>query len=153
MDAIDRRIAELIQSDSQRSNAEIAALVGVSVSTANERLRKLAAAGAIRAWRGVLEPERFGAGLCAFVFVDVQFQAEESLLRTLSNCRQVQELHHVTGSHSYLLKIRVADTAALQAFLHDRVKRQQGVTGTETIVVLDTAKETTEIALGTSAER
>jgi len=147
MDSIDRQIAGLIQTNSQRSNAEIARRVGVSVSTANERLRKLSASGAIAAWRGVLNGQRFGAGLCAFVFVDVEYDGEDSLRTALTCCPEVQEVHHVSGSHSYLVKIRVADTAAMQAFLQHRLKRQPGVLKTESIIVLETLKETTAIAL------
>jgi Lrp/AsnC family leucine-responsive transcriptional regulator len=147
MDRIDQKIAGLIQANSQRSNAEIARHVGVSVSTANERLRKLTASGAISAWRGVLDSQRFGAGLCAFVFVDTEYEGEDALRSALTGCPEVQELHHVSGSHSYLVKIRVADTAAMQAFLQHRLKRQPGVRKTESIIVLETVKETTEIAI------
>ena len=60
---------------------------------------------------------------------------------------EVQECHHVTGQHSYLLKLRVADTRALQTFLQDKLKPLSGITGSETLVVLDTVKETTVVVL------
>jgi Lrp/AsnC family leucine-responsive transcriptional regulator len=52
-----------------------------------------------------------------------------------------------TGPHSWLLKIRVRDTAELQQFMANHFKPLPGVLRTETAIALDTAKETTELAL------
>ena len=45
------------------------------------------------------------------------------------------------------LEKNLADTRALQGFLQAKLKPLPGVTGTETLVVLDTVKETTEVAV------
>jgi Lrp/AsnC family leucine-responsive transcriptional regulator len=152
MDDIDRKIAEILQVKGRASNAEIANAVGVSVSTASERVRKLSASGAVTAWRAVLNPRRFGADLLAFVFLDMQYQGEEEACQQLSRRPEVQELHHVSGARSYLMKVRVADTDALQLFLQKVVKPLTTVVRTETIVVLDKVKETSEMFVAPSAE-
>lgn len=151
MDEVDRKISEIVQTDSRPSNAEIAAAVGVSVSTANERLRKLTASGHIAAWRAVLEPHGYGAGLCGFLLVDVDYEGEEAAIQALAGFKEVQEIHHVSGPHSYLLKIRIANMPAMQRFLQDRLKPLRGINRTETIFVLHTVKETTEIAIAAPA--
>ncbi len=151
MDEIDRHISDLVQRNGRASSAEIAEAVGVSVSTANERVRRLAASGVIRAWRGVLDPDRVGAGLCGFMLVDVSFDGEDEVKAALSACPEVLEMHHISGAHSYLLKVRVADTHALQTFLQDKVKPLKGVQRTETILALETVKETTEVLIGGGA--
>jgi DNA-binding Lrp family transcriptional regulator len=58
---------------------------------------------------------------------------------------EVQECHHVTGDYSYLLKVRVRDTAHLESLLDGTIKSLPGVVRTETVVVLSTPKETTEV--------
>ena len=50
MDEIDRKIAELLQADGRLSSAEVGKAVGLATSSANERIRKLAASGLITAW-------------------------------------------------------------------------------------------------------
>ena len=145
MDEIDRKISSLVQADGRASSADIAGAVGVSLSTANERLRRLVASGVIRQWRGVLDPQRAGAGLCAYVFLDVGYDGEEALCQMLRDQPEVQELHHISGPHSYLMKLRLRDTEALQAFLQDVVKPQAAVQRTETILSLSTLKETTVV--------
>lgn len=147
MDIIDRKIANLTQNDGRRSSAEIAAAVGVSVSTANDRVRRLAAKGVITAWRAVLDPRSVGAGLCCFLLVDMAYAGEEEARSALVARPEVQEMHHISGAHSYLLKVRVADTHAMQRFLQDHVKPLAAVQRTETIFVLDSVKETTEVLI------
>ena len=147
MDAIDRKIAALVQQNSRLSNAEIASAVGLSVSTANDRLRRLASGGVIRSWRAQLDPGAVGSGLCAFMFVDMHFEAERAAVQALSARPEVQELHHISGAHSYMMKVRVADTAALQRFMNEEVKPLAAVHRTESFIVLDTAKETTAVGV------
>lgn len=147
MDNTDRNIAALLQRDGRLSSAEVGKAVGVSTSTANERIRKLTASGVIVDWRAVLDPDEVGARLCAFLFVDVDYDGEAAFRDAVETMPEVQECHHVTGQHSYLLKLRVADTRALQTFLQDKLKPLAGITGSETLVVLDTVKETTVVVL------
>ncbi len=152
MDEIDRKICEIIQRDGRKSSAEIADAVGVSVSTANERVRRLTASGAVAAWRAILDPAHVGMGLCGFILIDMSFEGEEEAKAVLSERPEIQELHHISGAHSYLAKIRVADTAAMQGFLQNVVKPLAAVERTETIFVLETVKETTEMAIAPSSK-
>jgi len=151
MDEIDRSIACLIQVDGRLSNADIAERVGLSVSAVSERVRKLVATGAILGWRAVLDPHAFGASLAAFILIDVSREGEAEARKALSDRPEIQEIHHISGARSYLLKVRVADTRALQTLLQDHIKSVAGITRTETIVVLDTAKETTALPMAPSA--
>ena len=147
MDGIDRKICELVQADAKRPTASIAEAVGLPLSTAADRLKRLQASGAIRGWHAALDPALLGAGLCAFVLVDMAFDGEAEAAAALASAPEVQELHHISGPHSYLMKLRLADMPALQAFLADRVKPLPAVTRTETILALDTVKETAAIAI------
>ena len=147
MDDIDRKISNLIQKNGRLSSADIAAAVGVSVSTANERVRRLTSSGIVKEWRAVLNPKNVGASLCALIMIDVNYDGEAETTKTLSSFKEIHEIHHISGAHSYLMKIRVADTDALQKFLSEKVKPLTGVTGTESFIVLDTVKETTEVLI------
>ncbi|HEY5801086.1 MAG TPA: Lrp/AsnC ligand binding domain-containing protein, partial [Burkholderiaceae bacterium] len=89
----------------------------------------------------------FGFDLCAFVLVDLAFEGEEHARDAISALPEVQEMHHISGPHSYLLKVRVRDTAAMQDLLQHRIKPLAAVLRTESIVVFETVKESTELAL------
>lgn len=148
MNDFDRIIACLLQADNRLSNAEIGSAVGLSVSAANERVRRLNASGAIRGNYAVLDPNHFGLPLCAFVFVDLAPHPDEDGFRAAIAARpEVQEVHQVAGPHCYLVKIRVSSTQALQRLLSDHIKSQPDVLRTETVMVLEAIKETSQLAL------
>ena len=151
LDSVDRIICETVQRDGRASSAAIAAAAGVPASTANDRLRRLAANGTIRGWHAVLDSERVGAGLGCFVLIDMNYQGEDDAVAVLCERPEVMELHHISGAHSYLAKLRVRDMAAVQAFLTEVVKPLCAVTGTETIFALKTHKETAEVLVGSPA--
>lgn len=154
MDEIDRMICDTVQRDGKLSSAGLARAVGLPVSTANDRLRRLEAQGVIAAWRAVLDPMRVGAGLCAFVLVDMAHDGEADAVAALRARAEVMELHHVSGAHSYLLKLRVRAMPDVQRFLADVLKPLAAVQRTETIFALETLKETSEVCVasgGTAA--
>lgn len=147
MDDIDKKISNLIQKNGRLSSAEIAAAVGVSVSTANERVRRLTSTGIVQDWRAVLNPKNVGASLCALIMIDVNYEGEAETTKSLSSFKEIQEIHHISGAHSYLIKIRLTDTDALQKFLSEKIKPLKGVNSTESFIVFDTVKETTEVLI------
>lgn len=147
IDKTDKKIARIIQKNGRASSAEIATAVGVSVSTANERVRKLGAMGIVKDWRAIIDPSRVGIKLCALIFVDMTYDGEEEATNTLAAFPEIQEIHHISGARSYMIKIRVADTDALQTFLKDKVKPIKSIVRTESFIVLDTVKETTEVLI------
>lgn len=148
MDTHDLQILQLIQSDNRRAAADIGQAIGLSVSAVSDRLRRLNASGVIAANRAAIDPARVGMTACAFIFVDLEPRADEALFAAaLRGFPEVQEGHHITGPHSWLVKVRTRDTAALQVFLTRHLKMVPGVLRTETLIALDTAKETSELAL------
>lgn len=110
-------------------------------------MRRLTSSGIVENWRAVLNPKQVGASLCALIMIDVNYEGEAETTDKLASFKEIQEIHHISGAHSYLLKVRVTDTDALQKFLSEKVKPLKGVTGTESFIVLDTVKETTEVLI------
>lgn len=147
MNKIDRKIYGIIQENGRISNSDIAAQTGISVSTASERIRRLVASGVIRGFRGILDPAAAGANLCCFVLIDMEYFGEAAACEALVKRPEVMELHHISGAHSYLMKVRVADTDALQAFLQEEVKPLPAIKRTETVISLDALKETSAMKI------
>ena len=73
---------------------------------------------------------------------------EADFLTRIAAADQVLECHHVTGGWNYLLKVRVADTRALEAFLGTVLKQVKGLQRTETLIVLSSPKETSMLSTG-----
>ena len=152
MDTIDRKICEVIQRDGRASSAAIAEAAGVPTSTSNDRMRRLAAHGTILGWHAALDPHRVGAGLAGFVLIDMGYDGEAEAVEALCARPEVMELHHISGAHSYLLKLRLQDIDAVQSFLAEVVKPLAAVHHTETIFALKTHKETAAMLVATDGE-
>jgi Lrp/AsnC family transcriptional regulator, leucine-responsive regulatory protein len=149
IDEIDYQILEILQNKARIPNAEVARQVGMAPSAVLERIRKLEERGIIEGYEVRLNPEPFGQGLAAFVFVDIdRIAGNDRLEIEFSSVTGVQEVHQVAGEDGYLLKLRAADPAGLGQILNAELLTIKGVRGTRTHVVLNTLKETRRIDLG-----
>jgi Lrp/AsnC family transcriptional regulator, leucine-responsive regulatory protein len=147
MDRIDRKILDHLQLNGRDSYAQIGEVVGLSVSAINDRIKKLRATGAIRHWSAVIDPSIAGRNLLAFVSIQLERpEHDKPFIDAVAALPDVQECHHVTGDWSYLLKVRVPDTATLERVIVDKLKTVPGVVRSQTVIALSSSKETHALA-------
>ncbi len=65
---------------------------------------------------------------------------------------EVLESHHVTGRHTLMLKVRTQNTASLHRLIQ-ALREMPGVARTETMIVLATQMERTELPIPALAEQ
>jgi Lrp/AsnC family leucine-responsive transcriptional regulator len=148
LDLKDRQILELLQVDAKTSQAEIARRVGLSPASVNERIHKLEQKGVIRKYVALLDDRKAGNDITAFIEVFIEHPRHEGPFVALTReLAEVQECHYVTGEFSCLLKVKVPDRASLRELVLDRINALEGVRQTKTMIVLETAKEETRLAL------
>lgn len=148
IDEIDTGILTILQNNARTPNAEIARQLEMAPSAILERIRKLEARGVITGYETRLCPEALGLGLVAFVFVRADERVGQAQAGTqLAAIPEVQEVHHVAGEDCYLVKVRVADTAALGRLLRERFGAIESVRSTRSTIVLTTLKETAQLPL------
>ena len=104
-DAVDRALLAQLQSDGRQSIAELARTVHMSNSAVAERVRRLEEAGVIAGYRAVVDPERLGFGILAFLRLRYPSSRYEPLHQLLSEIPEVVEAHHVTGDDCFILKV------------------------------------------------
>jgi len=147
IDKLDLEILNILQGDGKVSNAEIARKVGKAPSAVLERVRKLKQSGIIKGYECIVDHKALGSGLTAFTSIRV----EEGVGATevghkLAEFPEVLEVHYTAGRDSYLVKVRVADTEALQATLA-KFGTLGPVRDTNSTIVLTTVKESRVIPL------
>jgi Lrp/AsnC family leucine-responsive transcriptional regulator len=140
MDTSDRKIIDLLAEDARRSLASIGDVVGLSPSAVNERIRRLVASGAIRRFTLEVDPAAIGLPITAFMLVTPQDTEQASFRDYAESHPAVLECHHVTGSWSYMVKIRTADLTGIEAFLAD-LKGERLIARSETMIALSTTSE------------
>ncbi|HEY9335598.1 Lrp/AsnC family transcriptional regulator [Kribbella sp. NPDC050459] len=144
---MDRGLLAALQDDAGQSYAALGQAVGLSAGSAHERVRKLKAAGVIRRTTVDVDPAAVGLGVLAFVLLDAgAWMGDEPTLQALRSIPAVEEAHIIAGPASVLVKVRTATTEDLQATLR-ALHQVDGVTSTQTIVVLETFFEKQPAAL------
>jgi Lrp/AsnC family leucine-responsive transcriptional regulator len=153
MDEIDRNLIVALQENGAAGLAELSKVAGLSVSATAERVKRLEERNVIRGWRIDLDPVAAGCPLLAFVFVAMRPGKDDAaFLKAMRREPAVLECHTVTGPWCYLLKLRLPDILALEAFVSDEIRAQPGVERTETILAMASPKETTILPVAEASE-
>lgn len=138
MDDVDRRLLTELQRDATQAYAALGQAAGLSAGAAHERVRKLREQGIIRRTTIDVDPSAAGREVAAFVLVEANaWMGDAPVREALKALPEVVEAHVIAGPAVLLVKIRTPTTEDLQATLR-RLYTIDGVTGTQTIVVLDT---------------
>lgn len=134
MDQMDWRILSELQADARLSYSELGRRIGLSTPAAAERVRRLEDWGVIRGYAAVVDPERVGLGVGAFI--RIRLAGPESIAKKLTaeldKMPEVLECHRCTGDESFILKVRVASVGRLESLI-DRLS-QFGATSTSLIL-------------------
>ena len=119
IDETDRKILTELQRDASQSLDEIASNVGSSKTPVWNRIRKLREAGVIKQETVLLDAEALGLEACFFVLIRTSEHEEswqQAFLATLQARPEVMEAHRLAGAIDYILKVRVANARAYDAF-------------------------------------
>lgn len=145
LDDLDNKILETLQLKGRTKRNELAELVGLSVPSVSERLKKLEEKGIIEGYFTKVNRHAFGLDILAFIYVIMESSKHyKDLIKKVEKHRQILECHSVLGEGSHLLKVLVRNTEALEKLLGE-IQSWPGVISTKTTYVLSTSKETTAI--------
>jgi len=125
IDDLDRNILTLLQEDASLPLDEIARRLGASKTPVWNRIRKLRAAGVIRGEVAILDPDKLGFESCFFVLIRTsQHDAGwlDRFLKVIQSRPEVMEAHRLAGDIDYILKVRVENARAYDAFYRALIK-------------------------------
>ncbi|MCK6415774.1 MAG: Lrp/AsnC family transcriptional regulator [Giesbergeria sp.] len=130
LDVIDLRILAELQADGALSNVELARRVHLSPSPCLARVKALEAAGVISRYVALASAAALGLGLNVFINISLKTQSKEALAdfeRRIAEQDEVMECYLMTGDSDYLLRVAVADMAALEKLILERLSPIPGV--------------------------
>ena len=130
LDSIDRKILGLLQEDGRKTIAELAEQVGLSPSPCLRRVRMLEEAGVVSRYVAVLDQQSVGLPVSVFISIKLESQREEALDRfakAIQRWPEVLECYLMTGPRDYLLRVVVADLAAYERFLKQKLTKLSGI--------------------------
>lgn len=147
IDEIDNQIILSLQEDARLSNSALAEQLGLPSSTVHDRIKKLERKGIIKKYVAVVDAEKLGKPITAFIRLTVgmtyqgYIASKESVIEVCKNEPDILECHGVAGEDCYMLKVRVANPKQLEKLI-ERLRSQSEISRSITSIVLSTFKET-----------
>lgn len=153
LDRIDRCILAELQRHGRLSNQELADRVSLSPSPCLRRVRRLEERGYIKRYVALVDADKVGLGLLAYVSIRLNKHIDGShapmgkFARDVQLWPEVVECYAMSGDMDYLLRIQVADLAHFSRFAMDTLMRHPAVVDMKSFFALQQIKETTELQL------
>lgn len=144
IDATDRKILEILQANSNITNAQLAKEIGLSPAPTLERVNKLEISGVIKSYHAVIDPASVGLGVSTFVMASLKGHNKENIEKFITAIKRIPEIvecHHVTGAADFILKIVCMDIASYQQLMLERVSNIDVVDSLQSMVILSTFKD------------
>lgn len=136
--------------DSRQTLQQLADAVGLSPSPCWKRIKDMEAAGVIRGYTALVDPERVGLGLRVVVEANLA-QHNEDKVRQFEKAvlvvPQIVQCHSTTGESDYVMTVLVADIKHFEQFLHDTLLRLPGITHVRSRIVLKELKTEARLPL------
>ena len=149
IDDTDRKILSVLQQDASQSLDEIAVQVGSSKTPVWNRIRKMRDAGIIGQQTVFLDAEALGFEACFFVLIrtsEHEAEWQRAFLKALRDRPEVQEAHRLAGDIDYILKVRVKNARAYDAFYQALISEVR-VHNVTALLSMEEIKSTTMLPL------
>jgi DNA-binding Lrp family transcriptional regulator len=139
MDDLDRKLVGLLRENARMPVASIAKSLNVARGTVQNRLAKLERDGTIAGFTVRLRPKIEEQGIGALMTIAVEGNRIEPVLRTLRGDPAIVTLYTTNGRWDLVAEIRADSLQSFDQVL-GRIRRVEGISGTETSLLLSTHK-------------
>lgn len=164
LDKTDRKILAILQADGRLSNQEVAERVNLSASPCLRRIKRLEDCGVIRQYVALLDPDKIGLGLLAYVNVRLEKHSDAPLSApahahphaaspradfavSVALWPEVVACYAMTGEMDYLLRVHVGDMQHFSRFMMETLLRHPAVLDVKSSFALQRIKDTTALPL------
>jgi DNA-binding Lrp family transcriptional regulator len=137
MDDAEREFVGRLGSVTRPNVLELSRQLGVARNTAQARLERLQASGAITGFGPIVDLGAIGFGVLAFTTLEIAQGGEAAVIDGLSLIPEVLEVHKVTGPGDLLCRVVARSNAHLHAVL-EQVLATPGIRRTTTALALTT---------------
>jgi len=151
LDHIDRSIICELQKDGKISSRDIAKKLNVSDGTVRFRINKLIKKHILRITAS-LNPFAFVDGMIALVGMELEKRTHAATMARISSLSGVQSVCNVTGKYDLMVEVFLESREKLNTFLIDELSTIEGITTTETFIVLDAINKWVELPVNSISE-
>ena len=108
MDLLDKKILSLLNSQGRMKKSEIARTLGIPATTLQERIRRLEESGVIQDYQILIDPEKIGLTVQAFVAVSLARHEPNNIRKfekSVKDIANIKACYHLSGRFDYLLHV------------------------------------------------
>ena len=139
LDALDRKILDLIADNARIPFLEVARICNVSGAAIHQRIQKLTNIGILKGSYFVVDPEKIGYETCAFIGLYLKDpESFDVVVKELEKISEVVECHYTTGGFDMFIKIYAHNNHHLLEIIHDKLQ-PLGLSRSETIISFHSA--------------
>ncbi len=150
LDETDRRILAALQRQGRLSAQELAEAAGASAATCWRRLKALEEAGIVKGYAALLDREKLGLAVVAFVHVTIERQYAKAVAEIEKKIRmrtEVIDCYATTGDADFTLRVVARDIADYDRFLQKFLLELPEVRQVRSAIALREIKATTALPI------
>lgn len=150
LDKIDRKLLALLQNDCTLSLQALADAVNLTTTPCWKRLKRLEDDGILLGRVALLDAEKLGLGLTAFVLIKTQHHSSDWYSLFVSEVTQMPEVlgfWRMAGEYDYLMRVQVADMKRYDDFYKSLVNRVPGLSDVTSSFAMEQIKYTTALPI------
>jgi len=150
LDKIDKKLLSLLQQDCTLPLHVLADEVNLTSTPCWKRLKRLEDEGFIRQRVALLDNEKIGLGLTAFVLIKTQqhnSQWYQAFVEITEQMPEVLAFYRMAGEYDYLLQVEVADMKSYDGFYKRLVNGVPGLLDVTSSFAMERIKSTTALPI------
>jgi DNA-binding Lrp family transcriptional regulator len=139
MDEMDRKLISALRHDARASFSQLAQILGWSRATVRSRLSRLLTSGEVLGFSVLLKSEEIRDPVRGLMMIGIEGRGTDRIIRQLNGMPELRGVHTTNGRWDVIVEIGTETLEAFDEVLF-RVRRLEGVTASETSLLLSTRK-------------
>ena len=155
LDRADAALLEAVQRNNRLTSEELAALVNLSPTACQRRLKRLRAEGVIESDVAIVSPKAVGRPVSMIVMVSLERERADIVDRFKRSIRAAREVmlgYYVTCDADFILVVTAQDMESYEAFTRRFFYENPDIKGFKTIVVMDRVKASFALPIEAAAD-
>lgn len=137
LDDTDRAIVAELRADGRLSMRALAEKLHISRASAYTRVDRLTTDGVITGYTASIDPERYGFGISAYVYLKISQHSWKAVRRRITQIPEVWHCALVSGDNDLVLLVRTHDAASMRELVLNTFQTMPDVLATQTVLILD----------------
>ena len=146
LDRLDLKILATLQTSGRMTNLELADTVGLSATPCMQRVKRMEAAGYVRAYGALLDIDRLCSNVIVFTEMTLRNHQREDFLRFehgIEDIPQILNCFLVTGGYDYLVQFIARDILDYQMIIETLLESDLGIDKYFSYVTIKQVKQST----------